>query len=55
GGWMCAPLFCPDTVRDALALPPALVPHALLPLGYAAKDPKRRPRIPLDELVVMWE
>ena len=55
GGWMCAPLFCPDTVRDALDLPPALVPHALLPLGYAAKDPKRRPRMPLDELVVLWE
>ncbi len=55
GGWMCAPLFCPDTVRDALALPSALVPHALLPLGYAAKDPKRRPRLPLDDLVVRWE
>ncbi len=55
GGWMCAPLFCPDTVRDALALPPALVPHALLPLGYAAKDPQRRPRMPLEDLVVRWE
>jgi coenzyme F420-0:L-glutamate ligase / coenzyme F420-1:gamma-L-glutamate ligase len=55
GGWMCAPLFCPDTVRDTLDLPPALVPHALLPLGYAAKDPKRRPRLPLDDLVVRWE
>lgn len=55
GGWMCAPLFCPDTVRTALDLPPALVPHALLPLGYAAKDPKRRPRLPLDELIVRWE
>lgn len=55
GGWMCAPLFCPDTVRDALDLPPALIPHALLPLGYAAKDPKRRERLPLDELVVRWE
>jgi len=55
GGWMCAPLFCPDTVRDALDLPTALVPHALLPLGYAAKDPKRRPRMSLDDLVVRWE
>lgn len=54
-GWMCAPLFCPDDVRAALALAPALVPHALLPLGYAAKDPKRRPRLPMDELVVHWE
>jgi PPOX class probable F420-dependent enzyme len=55
GGWMCAPLFCPDTVRDALDLPPALVPQALLPLGYAAKDPRRRPRLPLDDLVIFWE
>jgi len=55
GGWMCAPLFCPDTVRDALDLSAALVPHALLPLGYAAKDPKRRPRMSLDDLVVRWE
>jgi PPOX class probable F420-dependent enzyme len=55
GGWMCAPLFCPDTVREALDLPPALIPHALLPLGYAAKEPKRRPRLPLDDLVVMWQ
>jgi PPOX class probable F420-dependent enzyme len=55
GGWMCAPLFCPDTVRDALDLPLALAPHALLPLGYAAKDPKRRPRLPLDDLIVRWE
>lgn len=54
-GWMCAPLFCPDTVRAALDLAPALHPHALIPIGYAAKDPQRRPRRPLDELVVHWE
>ena len=52
-GWMCAPLFCPEKVTQALGLDPALVPHALLTLGHAAQDPpKRRPRIPLDELVV---
>ena len=55
GGWMCAPLFCPDTVRAALELPDALEPHALLPLGYPARDPKRRPRLPLDQLVVRWD
>jgi coenzyme F420-0:L-glutamate ligase / coenzyme F420-1:gamma-L-glutamate ligase len=55
GGWMCAPLFCPDTVRAALDLAPHLVPHALLPLGYAAREPKRRQRLPLDELIVHWE
>jgi F420 biosynthesis protein FbiB-like protein len=54
-GWMCAPLFSPDAVRAALDLGPALHPHALIPVGYAAKDPVRRPRRPLDELVVRWE
>lgn len=55
GGWMCAPLFCPDVVRDTLELPSNHIPHALIPLGYAATDPKRRPRRPLSELITRWE
>lgn len=55
GGWMCAPLFCQQTVRSALGLDDALLPHALLTLGYAARDPQRRPRRPLGELVVRFE
>ncbi|HET7093390.1 MAG TPA: TIGR03668 family PPOX class F420-dependent oxidoreductase [Thermomicrobiales bacterium] len=55
GGWMCAPLFCPDVVRDALGLAPDLTPHALIAVGYAARDPVRRPRLPLDRLIVSWE
>jgi PPOX class probable F420-dependent enzyme len=52
-GWMCAPLFCPERVVEALGLDPGLVPHALLTLGYADGDPpKRRSRRSLDELVV---
>ena len=52
-GWMCAPLFCPAEVVEALGLDPKLVPHALLTLGYAEGDPpKRRGRRPLDDLVV---
>jgi len=52
-GWMCAPLYCPEKVVEALGLDPGLVPHALLTLGYADGDPpKRRPRRPLDDLVV---
>ncbi|MGH2534137.1 MAG: TIGR03668 family PPOX class F420-dependent oxidoreductase [Thermomicrobiales bacterium] len=54
-GWMCAPLFCPDVVRDTLGLDDALLPHALLPVGHAAKDPVRRERRPLDDLIVSWE
>lgn len=54
-GWMCAPLFCPEIVRDALGLADDLVPHALLPVGKAAADPVRRPRRALNELIVSWE
>jgi coenzyme F420-0:L-glutamate ligase / coenzyme F420-1:gamma-L-glutamate ligase len=52
-GWMCAPLFCPEKVVEALGLDPKLIPHALLTLGYAEGDPpRRRARRSLDELVV---
>ncbi|MDQ3327910.1 MAG: nitroreductase family protein [Chloroflexota bacterium] len=53
GGWMCAPLFCPEVVVAALGLDPRLIPHAMLTFGHAAKDPVRRPRRPLDELIVL--
>src|ERR687894_2956879 len=51
-GWMCAPLFAPEKVVGALGLDPALVPHALLTMGYAEGDPtQRRDRRPPGELV----
>jgi F420 biosynthesis protein FbiB-like protein len=52
-GWMCAPLFSPGEVVEALGLDQMLVPHALLTLGYAEGDPpKRRSRGPLEDLIV---
>lgn len=51
GGWMCAPLFCPDVVREALGLQDSLIPHALLTFGYPQVHPPRRERFPLNELV----
>jgi nitroreductase len=36
--WMCAPLFVPDLIRDALALPPTWHPQALITLGYPAEE-----------------
>lgn len=51
-GWMCAPLFAPETVTTALGFDSRLVPHALLTLGYAEGDPpKRRSRRPLQDLI----
>lgn len=53
-GWMCAPLFAPAAVRAALNLADDLHPQALIPIGYVAQEPKRRPHRPLSELVVGW-
>jgi nitroreductase len=54
-GWLCAPLFCPDAVRQALDLAPTLHPHALLTLGYAAQEPMRRERLPLADLIIRFD
>jgi len=54
-GWMCAPLFCPEIVCEALKLDTRLIPHALITLGYAAADPQRRERLPLDALIVHFD
>jgi PPOX class probable F420-dependent enzyme len=54
-GWMCAPLFCPDAVRAALKLDAALIPHALITVGYLAQPPKRRAHRPISELVVRFD
>ncbi len=54
-GWMCAPLFCPEVVCEALNLDPRLMPQALITLGYASADPQRRERLPLDTLIVRFD
>ncbi|HLL79692.1 MAG TPA: nitroreductase family protein [Ktedonobacteraceae bacterium] len=54
-GWMCAPLFCPEMVCDTLSLDKRLIPQAMIAVGYAAADPKRRARLPLSSLVVYFE
>jgi len=50
--WLCAPLFCPDTVRAALDLPPDWEPQALITLGYPAGAGKPAVRRPLAELLI---
>jgi coenzyme F420-0:L-glutamate ligase / coenzyme F420-1:gamma-L-glutamate ligase len=50
--WVAAPIFCPETARDALALPDEWLPHALVLVGRP--DPayvgRERPPVPLDDL-----
>ena len=50
--WMCAPLFCPDVVKDALSLPGDWEPQALITLGYPANEGKPAVRRPLHEVIV---
>ncbi|MGL4647861.1 MAG: nitroreductase family protein [Caldilineaceae bacterium] len=50
--WMCAPLFVPEVVRDALALPPEWQPQALITLGYPAEE-KQKTREPLESRI-LW-
>jgi coenzyme F420-0:L-glutamate ligase/coenzyme F420-1:gamma-L-glutamate ligase len=54
-GWMCAPLFCPEVVCETLKLDTRLIPQALITLGYAAADPQRRERLPLESLIVRFD
>ncbi len=54
-GWMCAPLFCPEVVCEALDLDTRLIPQALITIGYAAADPHRRERLPLNSLIVRFD
>jgi F420 biosynthesis protein FbiB-like protein len=49
--WVCAPLFCPDTVRAALALPASWQPQGLILLGWPAEPGRDRPRKPLSEIL----
>ena len=50
--WMCAPLFCPNTVRAALALPEDWEPQALVTLGVAEGPGRDRPRRSVEQTAV---
>lgn len=51
--WMCAPLFCPDTVIETLGLPEDWQPQALITIGHPADAGTGRNRRPVDE-VTIW-
>jgi F420 biosynthesis protein FbiB-like protein len=48
--WMCAPLFCPDSVRAALDLPADWQPQAVITLGRPAAAGKPRERRAIAEI-----
>lgn len=49
--WMCAPLFCPDTVRNALGLQADWQPQAIITLGFPASNGKPYSRQLLTKVV----
>lgn len=50
--WMCAPLFCPDVVSSALALPDDWQSQGMITLGYPAQT-REKSRNPI-EMSVVW-
>jgi coenzyme F420-0:L-glutamate ligase/coenzyme F420-1:gamma-L-glutamate ligase len=50
--WMCAPLFTSDTVQKTLGLPSTWLPQGMILLGYPAKEPVYKPRLPVDEIAL---
>ena len=50
--WMCAPLFCPEAVREALGLPGDWEAQAVITLGYPANGGKAASRRPLADVVI---
>lgn len=46
--WMCAPLFCPEVVRDVVDLPANWQPQGLITIGYPAER-KTKSRRPLED------
>lgn len=50
--WMCAPLFCPDVVQDALGLPEDWLAQGMITLGFPAQT-REKTRKPL-ESSILW-
>jgi len=46
--WLCAPLFAPEVINQALDLPPAWEPQGLVLLGWPAATGKVRDRKPVE-------
>lgn len=49
--WMCAPLFCPEVVREVLGLPEDFEPQGVIAVGYPA-EMRHKEREPLETRVI---
>jgi nitroreductase len=48
--WVCAPLFCPNVVKEVLGLLRNIEPQAMITIGYANEKPAPRPRKELKDV-----
>ncbi|MCL4744404.1 MAG: nitroreductase family protein [Burkholderiaceae bacterium] len=53
--WLCAPMFCPDTIREVLGLPAHWEPQGMVTLGYPANAGKLFVRRPLSEVTLQLD
>jgi coenzyme F420-0:L-glutamate ligase/coenzyme F420-1:gamma-L-glutamate ligase len=53
GCWLCAPMFCPDTVRGALNIPDNWEPQGMITLGYPANAGKPFVRRQLSDVAMI--
>jgi len=51
--WMCAPLFCPEVVQQALALPSDWQPQGIITLGDPDQE-REKTRHPLEKML-LWK
>ncbi len=51
--WMCAPLFCQQTVQITLNLAPDWEPQALITIGFSAES-KTKERFPVDTRTIFF-
>ena len=49
--WLCAPLFCPDDVRDVLRIPSHIFPQEILIIGIPDEDPIKPKRRKLNDVI----
>jgi coenzyme F420-0:L-glutamate ligase/coenzyme F420-1:gamma-L-glutamate ligase len=51
--WLCSPIFCKNSVKDALKLPNEVEPQALIAIGYSAETREPPQRKPLENIAYL--
>lgn len=49
--WLCAPLFCPEDVKEVLGIPNHILPQEILIIGIPDEDPIKSKRRNLNDVI----